>query len=90
MAIDFEKLIERKLTPEQLAERRELRADFEIRQAEFGQLADDDLCNTAEYYLAQMRSPLRFAAGEYVYDAVMWHVILPELLNRLRGKGSDG
>lgn len=52
------------------------------RQAVFAALDDDNLVATTKLYMSNM-TPLNFAPGEPVYDATMWHIILPELLRRV-------
>lgn len=58
----------------------------ETNRARFAQMSDESLVATAGYYMRQM-TPVDYAPGEPVYDATMWHVILPELLRRVAGKG---
>lgn len=48
-------------------------------------LDNENLIATAKFYMAQME-PMRFAPGEPVYDATMWHIILPELMRRVGEK----
>ncbi len=54
----------------------------EERRRQMTLLSNENLVSTAKMYMAQM-TPMRFAPGEPVYDATMWHIILPELLRRL-------
>lgn len=72
-----------KLSPEAKARVDECRAWEEKRKAEFANLSNENLIASAKLYMANM-TPLRFAPGEPVYDATMWHIILPELLRRLK------
>lgn len=51
--------------------------------AEFALLANEALAEKAQYYLDNCEQ-CRFPKGEPVYDAVMQHVIIPELIARLR------
>lgn len=71
-----------KLSPEAQARA----AEYELWAAESRQrmasLDDENLVATAKLYMANM-TPLRFAPGEPVYDATMWHIILPELMRRV-------
>ena len=71
-----------KLTPEAQARVAESQAWAEQRKAEFANLSDDNLVASAKLYMANME-PARFAPGEPVYDATMWHIILPELMRRV-------
>lgn len=73
-----------KLTPEARARAAECR-DWEAeRKTTFANMTDENLVATARLYAAHM-TPMRFAPGEPVYDATMWHIILPELLRRVGG-----
>lgn len=72
-----------KLTPEARARVDAARAWQVEKEAQIGVLTNENLAATARFYMANMQ-PMRFAPGEPVYDATMWHVILPELLRRLK------
>ena len=74
-----------KLIPEAQARAEEFRAWADERRAAMAALDDSNLVATAKLYMAQMR-PMRFAPGEPVYDATMWHIILPELMRRVGGE----
>ncbi|WPE19940.1 hypothetical protein [Shinella zoogloeoides] len=54
-------------------------------QDQFVRMSNASLVATAKFYARQME-PIRFAPGEPVYDATMWHVIVPELIRRLEVK----
>lgn len=71
-----------KLTPEAQARVAEGRALLAQRQAHYGSLSDGNLVASAKLCMSNMQ-PINHAPGEPVYDATMWHVILPELLRRL-------
>ena len=45
-------------------------------------MSDEELAETTAYYLHNCERP-RWNKGVPVYDGVVWHVILPELLRRL-------
>lgn len=74
-----------RLTPEAQARAAETRQWLSERQAQFGSMSDESLAANAKFYMRQM-TPVRFAPGEPVYDATMWHVILPELMRRVEEK----
>lgn len=76
---------EMKLTPEALERAHQYGAWHKERVAVFQSLDNANLAATARLYMAHM-SPLPFAPGEPVYDATMWHVILPELIRRIGSK----
>jgi hypothetical protein len=75
-----------KLTPEAEKKASEYREWAVERRAEFANMTDASLIASAKLYMANM-TPLAFAPGEPVYDATMWHVILPELMRRVGGRG---
>lgn len=78
----------RRLTAKAEVYRRASREWHERRVAEHASMNDASLAATARYCLAQM-TPADWAPGEPVYDATMWHVIVPELIRRLEaGDGS--
>ena len=51
--------------------------------AKFEAMTDEQLAETAQRYMDHCERP-RWSRGEPVYDAVMWHNILPEFIKRLR------
>lgn len=71
-----------KLSPEAQARVDESREWAEAKKAEFANLDNGNLVASAKFYMANM-TPMRFAPGEPVYDATMWHIILPELMRRV-------
>lgn len=74
-----------KLTPEAEARYREVRDMEERALAKFANMTDANLISSARYYMAQCE-PKRWAPGEPVYDATLWHIILPELMRRVEQK----
>ncbi len=81
MAFDFRRL----MTPEQ----RERYDAHELYAAEQRQRAvkmdNDTLANTIEYFMTQSAIPRTWIATDPVYDAQLFHVLLPEMVKRLRG-----
>ncbi|CDZ55073.1 hypothetical protein [Neorhizobium galegae] len=75
-----------KLTPEAQARAAEYKAWETEQKAKFAALNNESLVVSAKLYIAHM-SPMHFAPGEPIYDATMWHIILPELLDRVRNGG---
>ncbi len=55
---------------------------YRSQRARYGAMSDETLVASTRYCMGQMVDP-RWSPGEPVYDAVLWHVILPELLRRL-------
>lgn len=76
------------MTPEAAARAAFHQERAEDHRARFAQMTDESLVATAGFYLRQM-TPVDYAPGEPIYDATMWHVILPELMRRVGGKGGD-
>lgn len=72
-----------KLTPEAQSRVAQYQSWATQKRTEFANLTDESLVASAKLYMANM-TPMQFAPGEPVYDATMWHIILPELLSRLR------
>ena len=52
-------------------------------QDRFAAMTDAQLAETAQHYFNHCERP-RWLAGEPVYDAIMAHVIIPEMIRRLR------
>lgn len=77
-----------KLTPEAQARHAEYLAWFEESKANFANLSDENLIASTKLYMQNMQ-PIKFAPGEPVYEATMWHVILPELMRRVRGNEKE-
>lgn len=50
---------------------------------EIENLSHKNLVRTTKYYLSQMQAPLKYNANDCVYDAVFYHIIVPELLKRI-------
>lgn len=73
--IDFRKL----LTPEA----RDRLDKHKGQVARFGAMSDQELQERAQYFLDNCATP-KWRPGDPVYDAVVWHVILPELIRRLK------
>lgn len=71
-----------KLTPEAQARIAENREQVERKKAHFANLSDENLIASTKLFM-QHAEPKQFAPGEPIYDATLWHVILPELLRRL-------
>jgi hypothetical protein len=72
--VDFRKM----LSPETRARL----AHFDKDVAEHRAMRDEELAETTAYYLHNCERS-RWREGDLVYDGVVWHVILPELLRRL-------
>ncbi|GHB33711.1 hypothetical protein GCM10007094_23160 [Pseudovibrio japonicus] len=77
-----------KLTPEAEARAAQFKIWHEEQMARFANLNNSDLAASTRLYMANM-DPIRFAPGAPVYEATMWHVIIPELLRRLEEKGGE-
>lgn len=63
----------------------EARASEEARRAVFANLDNGDLAASAQFWLAHCEAPRRFNSSEPIYDATFYHIIVPELIKRLKG-----
>jgi len=50
----------------------------------FANLSDADLAASAQFWMQHCAAPKRVEAGAPVYDSTFWHIIVPEMLRRLR------
>lgn len=73
------------LSPEERARIESRRKAHEKDVAEVRAMSDEELCERTEYYLKNCDFPHRYQPGEPVYDGAMAHVVIPELLRRIRG-----
>lgn len=62
------------------------RVHLKKQQARYAGLNDASLVASAEHTIANC-TPLRWGAGAPVYDATLFHVILPELMKRVKERG---
>ena len=60
--------------------------EFNRRQAEYANLNDESLVATAKYCMSQCQEPQRWGRGECVYNATVWHLLMPEIIRRLENK----
>jgi hypothetical protein len=56
------------------------------RMEEFEQMTDENLADTTEFFLTQMRTPWKHQPGTPVYDSTFYHILIPEILKRLKGR----
>lgn len=71
------------LNPDERAAIEACRKQHEADVAQHAAMSDAELAERAAYYLTQIPEP-RSPKGTPVYDTVMHHVILPEMIRRLR------
>lgn len=66
------------------------RADiyYDRRCEEIKSLSNKNLITTAKYYLTQMEAPSKYSPTTPVYDSVFYHILLPEILERLQNDKS--
>lgn len=57
--------------------------NFKEDSEKFAAMPDAELAEKVQYYLSHCERP-RWPRGEPVYDAVMWHNLIPEMIKRLR------
>lgn len=72
-----------RLPPEIESRLAEGRAREETHRQVFASLSDEHLVASAKFWMQHCQAPRRFAPDEPVYDATLWHVILPEMMRRL-------
>ena len=79
MAIDFKRLMSED------ARKRHAEADeyYAKDLIKFRNMADENLVASAKYYMTQMKEPWKHEFARPSYDAVFWHVVVPEILRRL-------
>lgn len=84
--IDFRKLMSEE------ARKRHADADkyYEKELIKYRNMTSKDLKVSAKYYMTQMQEPWKHEFSCPTYDAVFWHVIIPELLKRLNDNKARG
>lgn len=80
MTLDFLKF----LSPERRAAIEKRRQNYERDVAEARALSNEELCERTTYYLSQSQFAHQWLPGEPVYDGVIAHVIIPEMMRRLK------
>lgn len=73
------------LSPEARARVEAMRTAHAQDVAEVRSMSNEQLCEKTAYYLSQTEFAHRWQPGEPVYDGVIAHVIIPELMRRVRG-----
>lgn len=56
------------------------------RRAEFACLSDQDLALSAKFWMQHCSRPRELDPAAPVYDSVVWHIIVPEMIKRLEQK----
>lgn len=77
--MDFTKL----MTKEAQIRHAEANSYYEKELVKFRNLSDKNLVSSAKYYLTQMKEPWKHEFSKPTYDAVFWHLIVPELFRRI-------
>lgn len=73
-----------RLSPEQQSKIKWLKEAFEKDKAEFAALSNAELADRLEYYMKNCSFQHQWQPGEPVYDGVVAHVVIPEMIRRLR------
>lgn len=73
------------MSPEAKARYESRKRNFEKDVAEFKVMSAEQLVERVEYFMKNCEFPGRYQPGEPVYDGVIAHVIIPELLRRVKG-----
>lgn len=72
------------LSPEARARVESRRHNHQKDVNEVRAMSNDELVEKTKQYLAQCEFPYRWLPGEPIYDGVVAHVIIPELMRRLK------
>ena len=73
-----------RLSPE-IEERMARVAQYTSEQrAIFAALTDDQLADSAKFWMQYCDAPKRIEPGRPVYDSTFWHAIVPEMIRRLK------
>jgi len=80
MSLDFKKI----LPPDVYAKYEQQRTEYERDVAEARAMDDEMLADRCEYFLTQCELSSRWAPGTPVYDSAVHHVMVPEMIRRLR------
>jgi hypothetical protein len=72
-----------KLDPKAQEEYDRARAMDLSTQQTFASMTDESLVASAKFWMAHCATPKKYVPDEPIYDATMWHFILPELIRRL-------
>lgn len=75
-----------KFSPEIQAKIDANRAAFVEQQTKYANLNNESLIASAKLYMRNCVKPRHIEPGIPVYDSVMWHVVIPELIRRLERK----
>lgn len=75
-----------KLPPEVEKALEEARALDQHYRTVFASMTDGNLIACAKFWMQHCDAPKRVAPDEPIYDSTFWHVIVPEILNRLGDK----
>lgn len=49
----------------------------------FASMTDESLVASAKFWMQHAQAPRQFAPDEPIYDATLWHVIVPEMIRRM-------
>ncbi len=81
MSFNFKKL----LSPEQQKLWDENKEQVTKEKIRFANLTNKNLVASTQYFLSQMKAPREWIIGNCVYDVEFYHIIIPELLYRIKG-----
>ena len=73
-----------KLSPELEAKIRACREAHDNHKAVFNNLSDVELAASAQFWMQHCVAPRQVEPGTPVYDSTFWHIIVPEMIRRLR------
>jgi hypothetical protein len=75
-----------KLSPETHAKYNKAKQNLEEKKKLFSEMSNKELANAANFWKQHCVTPSKFEEGDMIYDATMWHIIIPELIERLNRK----
>jgi len=81
MTFDFTKLLS--------DEAKQDLAEFERRRAEYANLTDENLVSTLKFCMGNCTEPAKYGRGECVYNATVWHLLIPEVVHRLERQNKE-
>lgn len=72
------------LPPEVQAQLQTAREQEQTYKVTFANMDDASLAASAEFWMQHCVAPRRVLPDEPIYDSTFWHVIVPEMIRRLR------
>jgi len=77
-------MINKLLSPKRRAEIASKDRYYKKRSEEFKNMTNESLISSIKFWCSQMETPYKYSPGTPVYDATFWHIIIPEIIERLK------